>query len=274
MQIHNFLNFNISQFQQIQAQQQEEELLQFCEERERVQKAANERGAYIRTITVFENEDISITIVDRRNSNMTRRELEATFSLKVVIVTCKRSAMRCSVTGINLGQGALIFDAELANSLYSKFRQYVEEYSRDSEKFVDTHCLWETSNIADDFREAKRNLIKWLLFEHFYEMFLDAIEDAGQNEFDAIINRTFIDAPVVSASDREEIKPLVDEFFANGGLEQTCQKIIDDFTNAVQKNNYRTAPSIPILSEEEMAQVEPNLLQRKRDNMFAGGFVS
>jgi bifunctional DNA-binding transcriptional regulator/antitoxin component of YhaV-PrlF toxin-antitoxin module len=170
--------------------------------------------------------------------------------------------LRCYITNYQI----IIDCAEFADKLYNihflRIMQGAAERDGD-----------DTSDIAEQIKEAKEALLKFLLAERLDEILFETMDKVGENTVNALTEKS----PLVSLLDETTstaMKELVDEFFANNGFEKACREILDDFIEAVQKSNYQVPPNIPILTEEEMENVEPNYLQRKKDDMFFAGFVN
>ena len=240
MQINNSTAGLFSQFQKV-GYTQSENIKNTClsEEAESIRQGSADRNAYFRYVRVFEDENITIKVFDRNNTEMTPEEIEAGGHLRNIVVYCNRT-----------NHVVFVNNAELSEKLYNKFMQMVND--------GELNCS------ADDFSEAMSEWLKLLLSQWLDEMLFGMFDSQRQ----AIPETGITDTQIVDEATNEFIKEILAEFLENNGLESTCREVLDNFVDAVQKTNYQAKPNILTLSEEELFKVEPNEHQRIKKGLF------
>jgi len=230
MQINNNTSTGslFSDFQRISQEQSASRNLKYATGESSPSSVSTDFG---RGVIVFQDANIRITVADRdyHGSNQDER-----FSR--VTVTCMRTL-----------SGTRIYDRELADDLYNKFMQMAEE--------KELNCK------AEDFTEAKKNMIKMLLFDWLFAMLYGASDEQSTNQNQAVTAKQTVTEVVADEAISEELKDLIAEFLEKNGLQATCRELLDGIVDMVLKPMYQIKPDIPILSEEELSQVEPDFTE-------------
>ena len=213
---------------------------------EQIKLDAIERGVSWSGHVVFDDGNIRITIArrDMSTTNMTAAEIDAFRLFEQIVIFCRKSGY----------EGVRLYNAELVDKLYEKLIQFAAE-NRGKD--------WNVWEARDAFLEAKADWLKLLLSEHLYKM-LFATMDKIENG----ISITQTETQEADQATTQVAKKLIAEFFEEKGLEIACREILDSFIEAAQKINYQVKPDIPVLSEEELSQIEPSDHQRTREGMF------
>jgi hypothetical protein len=234
MQINNSTTGIFQRFQQISNSQPNSKIICLSEESQRIRSDSVNRNADFRFVTVFEDENIRINVFDRNNHDMTPEEIEVWGLSGDISVICMRT-----------WHSVYINNEELSEKLFNKFMQMTNEGKLD--------CS------ADDFTNAMSEWLR-LLFSQWLDEMLFGMFDA--------LRETMPDTQMVDKPTNDFVKEHLADFLEKNGFEIVCREFLDNFTDAVQKTNYQVKPNIPILSEDEILQVEPNEHQRTKKGLF------
>jgi hypothetical protein len=179
-------------------------------------------------VIVFQDANVRIHVADRSDPNSMYGD-----RLSQVNITCMRTLQAISIT-----------DKDLADELYNKFLEMAENKEFDCK--------------IEDFTDARKNLLKMLLFDWLYAMLYGTSDEQSQRPVmtdNQTVTETIADDIIDS-----KIKDIIAEFLEKNGLQMTCRKILDgiisNFMGTMQKINHQIQPNIQALSEEEISQVE------------------
>ena len=208
---------------------------------------------------VFDDGNIAIKIYsrDRSKTNMTAAEIDEFRKFELIQIICR-------ITGYGVG----LFNAELVDKLYERFVQFSAEHGCNFDEADDApeaeRVRHDNSfDARDAFLEAKSNWLKLLLSEYLYSAIFATMDKIQHG-----ISITQTETKDVDESTTQLATKLLAEFFEEKGLEIVCRGLLDSFIEAAQKINYQVKPDIPVLSEEELSQIEPSDHQRTREGMF------
>jgi len=230
MQINNIFNNTptgslFSEFQKINEEQRSSRNLEYATGQSTSNSVSMDFG---RIVTVFQDSNIRITVADRdyHGSNQEER-----FSR--VTITCMRTL-----------QATRVYHREFADEMYNKFMQMADN--------KELNCK------VEDFTDARKNMIKMLLFEWLFAMLYGASDEQNTTQRPTMPDNQTVSEMVAEDVINSEMKDLIAEFLEKSGLQATCRELIYNFIDAMQKTICQIKPDIPLLSEEEFSQVEPN----------------
>ena len=198
----------------------------------------------VHRVRAFEDDNIIILVASRNDP------ASAECSLSRITIICKRTNRAVSIS-----------DRELADKLYNKFMQMAGNN--------------ELSCTMEEFTEARRNLIKMLIFEWLFAMLYSAADEQSQTQNQTThVKQTVAEAVVEEVID-SKMKDLVAEFLEKSGLQITCLELLNSIIDMVFKPTLQAKPDISFLSEEEIPQIEPkNPYQRIKDNPLYENYIN
>ena len=143
MQITNSIELSFTNKQTINKRQPHNDpIRKWPTETQHIRDESARRGVFWGQITLFEDDNVRITIANRNDTNATREESEAWKAFSRVTIFCKIS-----------GSVTVVHDVELADMFFSKFMTFLNQHELTIEDFIEYARNRLLSDLFDKFME-------------------------------------------------------------------------------------------------------------------------